>query len=193
MSFVYTEESLAANGYAGVPTTRISELVYGYQFDPLAPRSRGQPNTQVGAVAGQPSGVTPRRRTGKCVTVTKTWDRAGVESEKQNVRTGRVTKPHIPDERIKECMDWTGDNTPVMMRRLSEYKKRKATKREEIERFSRAYVCTDPRTGRTEVMTARRSGAAHLDLDLNTFDVFGSHKQSLKASTHKISDNLDSV
>lgn len=55
------------------------------------------------------------------------------------------------------------------------FHRRMATKDEEITKFSKAFICTNEKTGRTEIMTTRRQGAAHLDLDLNTFDTYASH------------------
>lgn len=193
MSFIYTEDSLKRLGYAGVPTTRISELVHGYQFDPhavvsKAPGTRldGAPAAGVASDDQLPRGV----RTGKCCRAVQRWDTAGLSSEKlhnadfagprraagqragSTLTGGSIFSWDIADDREANGRGGLTARSP----RLGEHRRRLATVQEEKTRFARAYICTDKKAGRTEIMTARRCGAAHLDLDLNHFDVYASHE-----------------
>lgn len=172
---LYTDECMIRDGYAGVPTTRISELVHGYQFDPLAPRSRGRPSPTVGIAAGQPSIVKRPTGTGKFVRPRKMWNVAGAESEQQ---PPRGVKTKATGEKMKECMEWTFKEAPEHPKDrkvTSRCQRRRATRQEQVEQFAKAYVRTNERSGRTEIMTARKPGSAALELDLNTFDVYESH------------------
>lgn len=217
MSFIYTEESLKRMGYAGVPTTRISELAHGYQFDPQATTSRAPgakvKGTPVAGVASDdqlPRGV----RTGKSCRGSSRWDTAGLSSEVLNkperggprrAQGGRApgsfsarTSGGFPWRNIE--VEGTENNqkekTMIRSPRLGEYRRRLATVEEEKTRFTRTYICTDKKAGRTEIMTARRCGAAHLDLDLNHFDVYASHQGHRllgQSQLHYDKENLETV
>jgi len=68
---------------------------------------------------------------------------------------------------------------------------RPANKCDETSKFVRAFVQTDPSSsGRVEVMTTRRAGAAHVDCNVTDYDLYKCHNSKQLRSGQRPAENL---
>jgi len=148
-SFSYNADNLASRGYAGLPTGLRSERAGGQSQHYNSPYLSGSFTPPVGV--------------------------AGISSLKYNSRIHDVCPMHVQSSRVNNS-----SQTEASLRHdkavdpstfvSSKYVRKQPTEEEKETVFSRTFVVTDNRNGRTEVMTTRRPGRAHLDMDPLRFD-----------------------
>eukprot|EP01068_Selenidium_serpulae_P019994 Selendium_serpulae@DN765_c0_g1_i1.p1 len=159
-------------GYSGLSTYRLSELVHGSQTPHCRPQH---------AYQAPPPNV---------------LDVAGVSSVKLNTRVftscpKQTTKAGNNSFQVARVMIEPKGNVahPVADDAAQSSHKHRIHRMATIDDceagFTRAFVKLDRRNGRTEIMTSRRPGYAHLDVNPVEFDVYKCHRREVPNMQHQ--------
>jgi hypothetical protein len=183
MHAVYTKQSIEDSGFAGLQSSRITEIFYGYPYNQSTSRriTSSSNVTNDGKLMDIDMGIYPHNYHNFNATINEGEKQKGTLGNHSNRPIHSIKKKVIRGitNSVETCLNdienaYCRENVPSG-RRSKTYRRRLATPEEHKTSFNRSYICTDKKSGRTEMLTTRRVGSATLDIDITDFDAYASH------------------